>query len=142
MKSVVLHHGAHKALPGPAQWKLLLVDADVEALHYYSTVLKQLGCEVHSFVSYGEAADHLMQEAFDLVIVDQGSSEFEGRRVLVRVMEKDRHTPVIVLTRSLDIPCYLEAMQSGARDYLEKPLPRSEIEELLRKYVQTRAVAV
>ena len=73
-----------------------------------------------------------------LNFVSQGTSNFEGRGVLARAIEQDRHTPVLVLTRSIDMPCYLEAMQLGARDYVEKPLPPSEIGGLVARYLLTR----
>ena len=118
--------------------RLLLVDEDFDDLRRYSETLNQLRYEVRSFASYDAAAACLALEAFDLVIVSQGSSNFEGRRVLARAMEKDRRTPVLVLTRFVEMPCYLEAMQLGARDYMEKPLLPSEIGRLAAKYVPTR----
>jgi DNA-binding NtrC family response regulator len=33
--------------------------------------------------------------------------------------------------------CYLEAIQSGALDYIEKPLPPSEIGNLVAKHLRT-----
>ena len=118
--------------------KLLLADEDLDDLGRYSKVLHHLGYDVRSFASYGAAATSLGLESFDLVIVSQGTSNFEGRRVLARATEHDRHTPVLVLTRSIDMPCYLEAMQLGARDYVEKPLPPSEIGGLVARYLPTR----
>jgi FixJ family two-component response regulator len=37
-----------------------------------------------------------------------------------------------------NMPCYIEAMQAGALDYMEKPSPPSEIGPLVRKYLYTR----
>jgi len=34
----------------------------------------------------------------------------------------DRRTPVLVITRSVDISSYLDAMHLGAIDYVEEPL--------------------
>jgi DNA-binding response OmpR family regulator len=45
-------------------------------------------------------------------------------------------TPVVVLTRCLEMSCYLEAMQLGAVDYLEKPLPPAEFERLVTAHCQ------
>ncbi len=119
--------------------KLLLVDEDLEDLYYYSAILNQLGYEVRTFASYGEAAALLGSEVFDLVVVSQGTPNFEGRNVLARAVERDRRIPVLVLTHAVEIPCYLEAMQLGARDYIEKPLPPSEIGTLVAKYLESRS---
>jgi len=110
----------------------------LDDLRRYSKSLNHLGYDVRSFASYSAAAICLGLEAFDLVVVSQGTSNFEGRQVVARAIEQDRHTPVLVLTRSIDMPCYLEAMQLGARDYVEKPLPPSEIGSLVARYVLSR----
>jgi DNA-binding NtrC family response regulator len=119
--------------------RLLFVDEDLEDLLYYSAVLQHQGYEVRSVPSYQDGAKWVRREDFDLVLVSQGSADFEGRSVLARAIERDRHTPVVVLSRVVDIPCYIEAMQSGALDYTEKPLLPSEIGQLVRKYLQTRS---
>jgi DNA-binding NtrC family response regulator len=118
--------------------KLLLADEDPDDLQRYSKVFHHLGYEVRSFASYSAAATCLALENFDLVIVSQGTSSFEGRQVVASAIEQDRDTPVLVLTRSIDMPCYLEAMQLGARDYVEKPLLPSGIGSLAVRYVRTR----
>jgi len=50
--------------------------------------------------------------------------------VLDHAMQMDRHRPVLVLTRCIDMHCYLEAMQMGAIDYLEKPVPPTDLVRL------------
>ena len=119
------------------QRRLLVVDEELDDLRYISAVLRQQGYEVRSTPSYLEGATCLEGEDFDLIIVSQGSANFEGRSVLARAIEKDRHTPVLVFARSVEIGCYLEAMQMGALDYIEKPLPRAEIEDLVAKHLRT-----
>ena len=124
---------------GAWKGKLLVVDEDVEDLQYYSAILNQLGYEVRAFACYDEAASCLGEQVFDLVVVTQGTSRFEGRSVLAHAIENDRRTPVLVLTDCVDIPCYLEAIQLGARDYMLKPLPPSEIGELVAKHLPSRS---
>jgi len=45
---------------------------------------------------------------------------------------------VLVLTRCLEMKCYLEAMQLGAADYLEKPLTPMEFERVVKAHCQSR----
>jgi DNA-binding NtrC family response regulator len=115
---------------------LLVVDEDVDDLRFYSSVLRQEGYEVRSIPSYRDGVTWAGREDFDLILLNQGSPHFESRPVLARAIERDRHTPVVVLSRSIDMPCYIEAMQCGAADYMEKPSLPSEIEILARKYLR------
>lgn len=116
--------------------RILLVDDDAKDLLYYSAILQHEGHEVRSILSYKEGADCLDREDFDFVIVSQGSAAFEGRQVLANVLVKDRTIPTLVLSRSSDIGCYLEAMQMGAFDYREKPLAASELAEVVATHLR------
>lgn len=111
--------------------KLLLVDENMADLLYYSAILQHLAYEVRSCASYTDAANIFAREDFDLIIIAQGGSSFEGRTVLSRAVEAYGHTPVLVLARNVDIDSYIEAMQMGAYDYLEKPLAPSEVAALV-----------
>ena len=72
----------------------------------------------------------------DFVLVSQGGPAFEGRTVLDRSIQLDRHRAVLVVTRSIDMSCYLEAMQMGAVDYLEKPVAPSDLLRFIRAHIQ------
>jgi two-component system, OmpR family, phosphate regulon response regulator OmpR len=124
-------------LPGPIRKRLLVVDENLDDLLCYSAVLEHQGYEVRSIPSYKDGAASVGREDFDLVLLSQGSPRFEGRSVLSRAIERDRHTPIVVLSRSIDMPCYIEAIQCGALDYMEKPCLPSEIGVLVRKYLRS-----
>jgi DNA-binding NtrC family response regulator len=115
--------------------KVLMVIDEPESLDHYSELLSALGYEVLTCGSYGEALGMLQNGAFDLVTVGQGSASFEGKDVLMRALEIDRNLPVVVLARNSDMGNYLEAMQLGAVDYLEMPVPREEFMRVLRTHL-------
>ena len=115
--------------------KVLMVIDEPESLDHHSELLRALGYEVLACASYSEALAMLQNEPFDLVTVEQGSTSFEGKDVLMRALEIDRSLPVLVLARNSDIENYLEAMQLGAIDYLEMPVPREEFMRVLRTHL-------
>lgn len=119
--------------------RLLLVDENAGDLDYYSQILQHLGYDVLPVDSYAKAAASLGHERFDLVIVEQGSSDFEGRSVLSRAVEVDRHVPVLVLTRMVDADCCIEALDSGAYEYVQKPLTTAEVREMVSGYLKPSA---
>jgi DNA-binding NtrC family response regulator len=115
--------------------RILLAVEDPGDLRNYSAILFQGGFVVWPTSSYQEAAESVRKLDPDLVVVTQGSPAFEGRCVLESAIAADRHRPVLVLTRSVDMGCYLDAMQFGAVDYLEKPQLPAQIVDLVRKYL-------
>ena len=114
---------------------VLVVDNDLKDLHLFSAILGQQGYEVCPFASYAEAEHCIESERVDFVVVNQGSPAFEARPLVERILMIDRHTPVLVVTRSLDMGCYLEAMQLGAVDYLEKPITPADLFRVLETHL-------
>lgn len=115
--------------------RVLMVMDDPASLEHHSELLRLLGYEVLACESYGEGLTILQNEAFDLVTVGQGSMFFEGRDVVIRALELNRSIPVLVLARNSDMENYMEAMQLGAVDYLEMPVPPGEFMRVLRTHL-------
>jgi DNA-binding NtrC family response regulator len=116
--------------------RILLVDEEERDLKYFTTLLGRMGYSLRAFMNYQEAEGRLGHEYFDCVIVSQGSPAFETHRLVQLTLARNRHTPVVVLTRCLEMSCYLEAMQLGAADYLEKTLAPAVFERLVATHCQ------
>ena len=126
---------------GPAKIKTLLVDEDPSDVRYYYGMLRALGHEVAIAGSYSEGMSLLGREGFDMVIVGQGSPAFEGREVVARAMEINPETPVLVVARTLDIDCYLEALEMGAVDYLERCAAPRDFMRAVDAHLQIKTAA-
>lgn len=124
-----------------AKGNVLVIHEDTADLVYYRTVLQRAGCAVVTCNSYNQALGCLEAEHFDLVVLSQGSSSFEGRTVLEKAISLDRDRQVLVVARVLNMSCYLEAMQLGARDYLEEPVREQEMVRAVETCLASRAVA-
>ena len=124
-----------------ARGNALVVHKDAADLVYYRIVLQRAGCAVVTCNSYDGALDCLEAEHFDLVVLSQGSSAFEGRGVLEKAIRMDRERQVLVVARILNMSCYLEAMQLGARDYLEEPIREQEMIRAVETCLASRPVA-
>ncbi len=103
--------------------RILIVDDNLEDLRWCSAILEHEGYEVDACNSYVEGAARASTGRYDFVLVDQGGPNFAGQEVVKQATEMNRHTPVLVVTRCLEMSAYLEAMQLGALDYLEMPVP-------------------
>jgi DNA-binding response OmpR family regulator len=117
---------------------VLVIDTDPLDLDTYSDILRSLGHEVVPCASYQEAIRRLMTEKFELVVLDQGGEHFEGRVVLEHLCALGMRVPAIVLGRRKNMRCYLEALELGADDYFEKPVPPSELKRVVTTLVPPR----
>ena len=120
--------------------KILLVDEEAADLRILRLTLEGQGFEVYTCTSYAAGLRCLEAEPIEFVVVSQGSKAFEGRVVLDYAMKMNRGRPVLVVTRCIDMQCYLEAMQLGAIDYLEKPVPPLDLLRFVRAHVARHEV--
>ena len=103
---------------------VLLMFEKPQDLETYGSILGALGYRILLCSSTDEAIQALENVEVSFVIVSQGTHAFEGRRVLERSLQLHPNVPVLVIARTLDMQCYLEAMDLGASDYLEQPDPQ------------------
>jgi len=121
--------------------RILVVEDETKDREHYLSVLREHGFDVRACESAAQGATLVGKEKYDFVLVEQGSHAFEGRTVLERVLEIDRCLPTVVLTRCVDMDCYLEAMQMGAIDYLEKPISDHDILRLIETHMRPPSLA-
>jgi DNA-binding NtrC family response regulator len=103
---------------------VLLVFEEPQDLEYYGSIVCTLGYSIRMCNSVDEGIDAIKAENFSLVILNQGTPAFEGRKLLESALQIRPNLPVLVIARALNVHCYLEAMDLGAIDYLERPEPR------------------
>jgi DNA-binding NtrC family response regulator len=106
---------------------VLLVFEESQDLQYYGSIVCSLGYSARMCNSMEEGIEAIRAANFSLAIVSQGTPAFEGRKVLEFSLQLRPDLPVLVIARSLNVHCYLEAMDLGASDYLERPEPEDMV---------------
>jgi len=99
-------------------------------------VLIKAGHSVHLAMDGEQALDALAGEvAFDLVMLDMNMPKASGLEVLrkFRFMDTSARTPVLMLSADVLPETIRECMQSGANDYITKPV---QITSLLAKVAE------
>lgn len=141
MASLTPNRALAGQLPSGDRARILLINKNPQDLVHYQAILQKLGCQVQASTSFAMGVQYLERKPFDLIIVDQGSGRFEGRKVLAQAMEVDSGLRVLVLARSYARGCCLQAMQSGALDYLVGPLSATQIIVLLDTFIPRQSGA-
>ncbi|MBK9315875.1 MAG: sigma-54-dependent Fis family transcriptional regulator [Acidobacteria bacterium] len=97
--------------------------------------------DVKTASSGQDALRFFRSESFDLVLTDLKMAGMDGIQLLNELSQIDSSTPVILMTAHGSIDSVKEALRGGAFDYLEKPLDRAKLLEVISQAVsQMRAV--
>src|ERR1700689_1014347 len=111
--------------------KVLLVDDDPSLLKALRIGLSARGDDVLVAHSGAEAINQVALAGPDLVILDLGLPDRDGVEVCRRVREFS-DVPIVVLSAYGDERRKVEALDSGADDFVTKPFGMAELEARLR----------
>jgi DNA-binding NtrC family response regulator len=105
---------------------ILIIDDDVAVLRALGAFFEQRGWDVYRELT-GEAGITTFERALtDVVLVDLRLPGMDGFEVLEQL--RGSETAVIVLTGDGDVPTAVRAMQSGAENFLTKPVDLAQLQ--------------
>ena len=112
---------AHERAMDGARGRILVIDDEAEIRESLETLLQLEGYEVDQAQNGAEGERKLEQRAYDLVLLDLMMPDKSGMEVLRDVRERDRHTPIFMITAYGTLEAAVQAVKLGANDYLAKP---------------------
>ena len=117
----------------PQAASILIVDDDRDMALLLKKFLDRAAYRVRTAPNVSEALELLRIEGADLILTDQKMPGLSGLDLLRRVRERAPQTPVVLMTAFGDVQTYLEAMNLGAFEYLNKPVRLHDLYAVVRK---------
>jgi two-component system, NtrC family, response regulator PilR len=105
-----------------SQYSLLVIDDEPDLRTLYELTLLREGYEVETAGSVEEALQMLKERSYSAVITDMRLPDGSGLDVLAYLEEGKRREKAIVITAYGSAENAVEALKSGAFDYLTKPV--------------------
>ena len=119
---------------------ILIVDDDPSVVFVLKELLEERG---HSTETATSAADALgLLDGVDIVLTDLQMPVTSGMELLRMVRERDASMPTILLTAHGSEKDAVNAMKSGAYDYLTKPFDIDEVALVVERALESRALRV
>lgn len=112
--------------------RLLILEDDLALGEALALGLRQHGHVVDLFCQGAEAHNALMSTDYDAVVLDLGLPGEDGVFWLQRWRSEGKNTPVLVLTARDGLNDRIAGLDSGADDYLIKPIALDELAARLR----------
>ncbi|MCC9004800.1 sigma-54-dependent transcriptional regulator [Pseudomonas putida] len=121
---------------------VIVVDDEASIRSAVEQWLSLSGFSVQLFARAEECLAHLPQHFPGVIISDVRMPGMDGLQLLERLQADDPDLPVILLTGHGDVPMAVEAMRSGAYDFLEKPFTPQHLLGSLRRALEKRQLVL
>ncbi|MBN2713410.1 MAG: sigma-54-dependent Fis family transcriptional regulator [Planctomycetes bacterium] len=118
--------------------KILLVDDEPALLDVVAEVLERDGYEVATAEGWRKAEELAKHTDFDLFVLDFKMPEVDGLQLMERLRRITPTAEAMIITGHASVSQGVEAIKRGARDYLTKPVERSELLHRVRSIMERR----
>jgi len=113
--------------------KILVVDDERSHRLMIEAVLSAEGYDIAQADSGQTAVDAVAEKFYDLVIMDIRMPELGGIEALKKIKTISPGIPIVIMTAYASVGTAVDALKSGASDYLTKPLDIEELKILVAK---------
>jgi len=121
--------------------RVLVVDDEESMRNFMEIMLSKEGYQVECASSGVEAIAKIGRTVPNVVIADLMMPEMTGLELLSKVMQMDEDIAFIVMTAFASVDSAIEAMKSGAYDYITKPFKIDEVKLALSKLSKEASIS-
>lgn len=118
--------------------QILIADDEPNLRRVLGAQLTRDGHEVHLVADGGEALSCLQENHIDLLIADLRMPVLDGMELLREALATHPGLPVIMITAHGTVDNAVEALKTGAFDYITKPFDQEELRTIVRKALKTQ----
>ena len=118
--------------------RLIIVDDEAELMTALCEILTGHGYETAGYTSGAEALAKLKEQDFDLLLTDLMMPEMDGIELLQAALVIDPNIVGIVMTGQGTVQTAVEAMKTGAFDYIMKPFNLNTLLPVLSRAMAVR----
>jgi diguanylate cyclase (GGDEF)-like protein len=126
--------------PPTRRFRVLVVDDDPDSVDLMARWLAMEGYQVQTASSGAEALQRIGSDRPDLVLLDLLIPPPDGLAV-IRAAKRDREMstiPIVVMTVKRDVKSKIEALKTGADDFIVKPFHFDELDAVMRASLKKR----
>ncbi len=125
----------------PERKQILVVDDEANLRRVLAAQLTRDGYEVHVAEDGEQGLAFLREHHIDLVITDLRMPKLDGMDLLRAALRDDASRPVVMMTAHGTVDNAVEALKTGAFDYITKPFDQNEVRIIVKKALRTKDLA-
>lgn len=118
--------------------RILIVEDEDNTRQALAKLLSREGFVVYSVANGREALNYLRQQSVNLIVTDLKMPQMDGITFLRELNRQFPNSNVIMITAYGGVESYLEAMNLGAFEYINKPVQIEELKMVMKKILNDK----
>jgi two-component system response regulator HydG len=124
------------------QPSILVVDDESSILDTLRILLRKEGYEVTTAQGGKAGLEQIRSGNHAIVLTDVRMPQVSGLDILQAAKDQDPETPVVLMTAQASLQTAIQAVNSGAFHYIQKPFSNDELLTILRRACEFRSLRV
>jgi two-component system alkaline phosphatase synthesis response regulator PhoP len=116
--------------------RILVIGVDKDIHESIKMEFISLNYEISCVVYGKEGLKKIKESRFDCIILDEKLVDVDGNDLCQTIRLEDQKTPILYISYHKDEDKKINALKSGATDYITKPLNYSEIFYKVKNYIK------
>jgi len=116
--------------------KVFLLEDDFALNKIITNSLKNRGFFVHNYHDGYKAVEMILNNSYDLFILDLNVIGFDGHQILEIIRKNNKDIPVIIISAQIDIGNIQKSYNLGCNDYIKKPFDFEELFLRIQYHIQ------
>lgn len=116
-----------------AKNRILIIDDEANMRHMLKVLLTKSGYGIETAADGQEGLEIIEREQFNFILCDIKMPKVDGLTFLKSAIKKTMNIPIIMMSAYGTVDTAVEAMKSGAYDYISKPFKADEVLLTLKK---------
>jgi len=114
---------------------ILAVDDDPQCLDIFKLALKEIPCKIIAVTSGTTALNIIKTQTPDLFVFDVDMPDMSGLDLAKKVREAGHKAPVVFITGNAQKEIVMEALNSGASEFILKPINPQNVVVRISKFI-------
>jgi len=134
-ETLIHHIGVTDNIISAPEAKILVVDDNATNLNVATGLLRVCKINADTAMSGEQAIEMIQNNMYDIVFMDHRMPGMSGTETTIAIRKMGITVPIIALTASAVVDARETMLAAGMDDYLSKPIVKSELLYILKKWI-------
>jgi len=118
--------------------EILIIDDNADIRNIINSLIIDAGYKTRLAANYNQALNEIDKKLPDVAIIDVklDKGDNDGLELMTHIKSKDKNIPVIIITGHANVEMAINALKSGAFEFIEKPFNQERLLNFINRAVE------